>query len=1018
MMPAWLLNLPDPKEFGDSKWHIFISYKTDVPRVIDLYDLLALRGYRVLHERHTAATADAYKESAHTILISAPKRSKWRKIQSAALDEWAKYKVSYAELDPGEEQPFLRATTVLKTVWQLIGRTPDDKARTLAADIDREASQAFKGIKQMLDFPAAPSLAWESLPALGTRLAEVLNSAARYQQAISVLNEVGKRFTPTLRSRQLSGVAYRRLGDIKGALQIMRAIYKDGHRDPETLGIYASAYMDLYDRDGDRKCLELSRKIYGKAFEGSPADSYTGINAASKSIFLGEDIARDRLKKVWEAIREERRGGKADYWLYSTAGEAQLIEKNYRKAARWYYKAVIKSPADIGSQLSTWLQARRLMDKLHTEEPDRAVIWHPLQHVTDAPPSPRVFEPPCRRLRVFAFDPSLAQRLATVPINEVTLKIPWEGKAPDGNSALEKGPVGEYLEVVDYDPASGCFYDPVDLDDHRLLASDGLAPSEGDPRFHQQMVYAVAMNLIDHFERALGRRVLWAGHPNGGAEPEFVQRLRIYPHSLREPNAYYSPAKQALLFGYFRPDGDALGRQGTVFTCLSHDVIAHEMSHALLDGLHPRFTEPSNEDVLAFHEAFADIMALFQHFSHSEVLLHEIARTRSDLETENLLGQLAQQFGHAIGRRGALRDAIGTVDSKTGEWRPRQPSPQDLARATEPHDRGAVMVAAIFDAFLAIYKSRIADLLRISTQGSGILAPGALHPDLVSRLAAEASKIATHFLRLCIRALDYCPPVDITLGDYLRALVTADLDFIRDDRHNYRLAFLEAFQRRGIYPRDVRSISVSSLVWRPPRRLADLSPLFGKDRLEPEWSPTSSRRELWDTMRKNSKKVKDWLHDHCSTLFADELGLALSVDAPRSIYRMNGRPEVEVHKVRLARRNTPQGSTVTDLVIEMVQRRRGYFKPDQQKAVDESEVDPPAEDQGNFTFYGGCTLLIDPSDCHIRFAITKHILSDSRLKRERDYRNGDDTSLRATYFGDPEREGQTRERFALLHGGV
>jgi hypothetical protein len=57
-----------------------------------------------------------------------------------------------------------------------------------------------------------------------------------------------------------------------------------------------------------------------------------------------------------------------------------------------------------------------------------------------------------------------------------------------------------------------------------------------------------------------------------------------------------------------------------VFTCLSHDIIAHETTHALLDGVHPRFNEPVNEDVLAFHEAFADIVALFQHFSYPGVL--------------------------------------------------------------------------------------------------------------------------------------------------------------------------------------------------------------------------------------------------------------------------------------------------------------------------------------------------------------------------------------------------------------
>src|SRR6185437_2104457 len=141
-----------------------------------------------------------------------------------------------------------------------------------------------------------------------------------------------------------------------------------------------------------------------------------------------------------------------------------------------------------------------------------------------------------------------------------------------------------------------------------LLAQDGLAPSEGNPQFHQQMVYAVAMRTIRNFEVALGRRALWAERrlvakdgrfqpaPDGG----YVQRLRIYPHALREQNAYYSPDRKALLFGYFADDGPSGGRR-TVFTCLSHDVVAHETTHALLDGLHRRYQEATNPDVLAFH---------------------------------------------------------------------------------------------------------------------------------------------------------------------------------------------------------------------------------------------------------------------------------------------------------------------------------------------------------------------------------------------------------------------------------
>ncbi|WP_456708597.1 hypothetical protein [Bradyrhizobium sp. USDA 4452] len=125
--------------------------------------------------------------------------------------------------------------------------------------------------------------------------------------------------------------------------------------------------------------------------------------------------------------------------------------------------------------------------------------------------------------------------------------MPWGTAKQD---ELQPGPINDYVEVIDVDPASRQFYDPVDLNDPYLLAQDGLTPSEGNPQFHQQMVFAVAMKIIHIFERALGRKVIWAPHWNPARNTyEPVDKLRVYPHALREANAYYSMAKRALLFG-------------------------------------------------------------------------------------------------------------------------------------------------------------------------------------------------------------------------------------------------------------------------------------------------------------------------------------------------------------------------------------------------------------------------------------------------------------------------------------
>ena len=624
-------------------------------------------------------------------------------------------------------------------------------------------------------------------------------------------------------------------------------------------------------------------------------------------------------------------------------------------------------------------------------------------------PSPAV-----RRLRAFAFDPSVQTDLDAAVINQITLKVPWE-------TELAAGPIGEYLEVVDVDPASRCCYAPVDLNDPHLLAQDGLAPSEGVPQFHQQMVYAVASTTIRNFELALGRRALWGVQP-GSYEP--VRRLRIYPHALREANAYYSPDKQALLFGYFPASKSDPGRNlpgGIVFSCLSHDIVAHEVTHALLDGLHRRFIEPSNPDVLALHEGFADLVALFQHFTHPEVLRHQIARTRGDLGKNNLLAELAQQFGQAIGSRGALRSALG------------DPPPPDEAAAqlqatVEPHDRGAILVAAVFDAFLAIYRRRIADLERIATGGSGVLPQGDLHPDLVNRMADAAAKTADHFLRMVIRALDYCPPVDVNFGDFLRAMVTADHDLVPDDPYGYRIALVEAFRRRGIHPHEVRSLSVENLLWRPPsdddaEALQDAA-FTNVEKLRkycPDWGFGSDRMAAHEQSERFGIIINQWFHKpKVQKAVAEALGLTLDADAPRTVHRSKKTklPALEVHSVRPATRIGPNGQARTDLVISITQRRFCYFKPEHQASRDKSRRAPERSD---FIFRGGATVLVDLESGRVRYVIRKRILDEHRLAAQRRFLTGDaGGSLAATYFGTPQRNfyagsGQPREPFALLH---
>jgi len=644
-------------------------------------------------------------------------------------------------------------------------------------------------------------------------------------------------------------------------------------------------------------------------------------------------------------------------------------------------------------------------------------------------------------------------------VNELVYTVKWEELAKRKDDDRSSYPAGEYIEIVDYDPATGLFYEPVNLSDPNLLAQDGYAPSVSNPQFHQQMVYAVVMTTIKNFEQALGRKILWAENipgpkPKGrsGRRPElnfsFVPRLRIYPHALRQANAFYDPNKKALLFGYFEasPINSQLELPGaTVFTCLSHDIIAHETTHAILDGLHRRYIDATHPDTRAFHEAFADIVALFQHFSFPEVLRHQIAQTRGDLRRQNLLGQLAQQFGHAIGSYGSLRDAIGGFDG-VGTWRPHVPNPNDYATSMECHQRGAILVGAVFDAFLSIYQTRAQKLMRIATGGTGILPAGDLHPDLVDEMAKTASRTASDVLRICIRALDYCPPMDITFGDYLRAIITADFDMVAEDTKGYRVAFVEAFQRRGISAIGIKSMAVEDLIhplnpsklnWKEEEQLG----VFLRG-LKESVGYLTERDRLYEKTKELIRGDKDLagLHRRIEARliagndqgkFSELTGLMFPGNKQATeklglefAYLTSKTASYAVGNVWIANRVTPDGNIVNHVVITLIQKRGVRFivsKDTQDVSVDEKGFFVPdkitnVEERGEnyIVFRGGCTLIFDLDTLRLRYAVKKDVDDRARMIRQFKFEKGLLGEASETYFDSKEMNALAGP-FAFMH---
>jgi hypothetical protein len=100
-------------------------------------------------------------------------------------------------------------------------------------------------------------------------------------------------------------------------------------------------------------------------------------------------------------------------------------------------------------------------------------------------------------------------------------------------------------------------------------------------------------------------------------------------------------------------------------------------------------------------------------------------------------------------------------------------------------------------------------------------------------------------------------------------------------------------------------------------------------------------------------------------------------------------------------------------VIEITQRRHGYLSAPIQAAVDRGDLKPPPPH--DFWFRGGCMVLVDLDRGEVRYCIGKGVANEDRLETQRRFLNGTpDSSLYATYFGDPRRRAEP-EPFAVLH---
>lgn len=400
--------------------------------------------------------------------------------------------------------------------------------------------------------------------------------------------------------------------------------------------------------------------------------------------------------------------------------------------------------------------------------------------------------PRTRPMTIIGQDPGVRDRNGEIVLDQV--QVPTEPLWP--------GPMGYRVHVIDYDTSTETLYKSRqrDLDrDHyeRFLGGRNTQRLLRDPLFHQQNVYAIVMETLGRFEYALGRRVAWAFADRG-------HHIKVAPHAFADANAFYSRNDESLLFGYFRDS-----RGNNIFSCLSRDVVVHETTHALLDGLRRRFIFPSSPDQAAFHEAFADVVALLSVFRLPAVLdaalgtemygseqrIQRESLTRTSLNKNGLM-QLANEMGKALSsvRGTALRNSL--------ELRP----PIDLSsdEFQEPHRRGEVLVACMLNTFLDIWVARLKEL--VSHRKGGLDR---------NRVIEEGAETSDRLLNAAIRAIDYCPPVDLTFGDYLSAMLTADLVTNPDDsKYGLREILRNNAERFSIQPAS-KSHALEQGMWEP-----------------------------------------------------------------------------------------------------------------------------------------------------------------------------------------------------------
>lgn len=167
------------------------------------------------------------------------------------------------------------------------------------------------------------------------------------------------------------------------------------------------------------------------------------------------------------------------------------------------------------------------------------------------------------------------------------------------------------------------------------IVDEGTYDQElGTPQFDQANAHGIVANTLRMYDTYLGSPARWS----------FRGPLKVVPRKGTGKTAYFSRWDRSINF--FEWDSPSLGKRVT--TAQSADVIAHEIGHAVWDGLRPR-AGYSNE-AGAFHEAFGDCSALLHALQQESNLTAALEENGGDLTKPSLISRMAEEFGSGFNK--------------------------------------------------------------------------------------------------------------------------------------------------------------------------------------------------------------------------------------------------------------------------------------------------------------------------------------------------------------------------------